>query len=54
MIILLYTLFVLAIISNIISIIFYRKSVKVKAHYTMLEVKALRQVRDKIEKLLNR
>ena len=52
MIYLLYILFVLAIVSNIVSAIFYIKSANRKAHYTMIEIKALRQVRDKIEKLL--
>ena len=51
MIILLYILFVLAIISNIVSALFYMKSANRKAHYTMIEIKALRQVRDQIEKL---
>lgn len=54
MIILLYILFVLAIISNIVSAIFYIKSANRKAHYTMIEIKALRQVRDQIEKLSKR
>ena len=44
-------LFVLAIISNIVSALFYVKSANRKAHYTMIEIKALRQVRDQIEKL---
>lgn len=44
-------LFVLAIISNIVSALSYLKSANRKAHYTMLEIKALRQVRDQIEKL---
>ena len=52
MIILLYIIFVLAIVSNIVSAIFYIKSANRKAHYTMIEIKALRQVRDQIEKLL--
>ena len=52
MIILLCILFVLAIISNTISAVFYIKSANRKAHYTMIEIKALRQVRDQIEKLL--
>ena len=52
MIILLYILFVLAIISNVVSALFYIKSANRKAHYTMLEIKALRQVREKIERLL--
>ena len=51
MIILLYILFVLTIISNIVSALFYTKSANRKAHYTMIEIKALRQVRDQIEKL---
>ena len=51
MIILLYILFVLAIISNTISAVFYIKSANRKARYTMIEIKALRQVRDQIEKL---
>ena len=51
MIILLCILFVLAIISNIISALSYIKSANRKAHYTMLEIKALRQVRDQIERL---
>ena len=51
MTILLYILFVLAIISNIVSALFYIKSANRKAHYTMLEIKALRQVRDQIERL---
>ena len=46
MIILLCILFVLAIISNIVSALSYLKSANRKAHYTMLEIKALRQVRD--------
>ena len=52
MIILLCILFVLAIISNFVSALSYIKSANRKAHYTMLEIKALRQVRDQIEKLL--
>ena len=52
MIILLYVLFILAIVSNIASAIFYIKNANRKAHYTMIEIKALRQVRDQIEKLL--
>lgn len=52
MIYLLFVLFVLAIVSNIVSAIFYIKSANRKAHYTMIEIKALKQVRDKIEKLL--
>ena len=51
MIISLCILFVLAIISNIVSALFYIKSANRKAHYTMIEVKALRQLRDKIERL---
>ena len=51
MIILLYILFVFAIISNIVSSVSYIKSANRKAHYTMVEIKALRQVRDQIEKL---
>lgn len=51
MIILLYILFVLAIVSNIVSAIFYIKSANRKAHYTLIEIKALRQVRDQIERL---
>lgn len=53
MIILLYILFVLAIISNFVSALFYIKSANRKAHYTMIEIKALRQVRNKLERLLN-
>ena len=49
--ILLCILFVLAIISNIVSALCYIKSANRKAHYTMLEIKALRQVRDQIERL---
>lgn len=52
MIILLYVLLVLAIISNIGSAISYTKSANRKARYTMIEIKALRQVRDKLENLL--
>lgn len=52
MIILLYILFVFAIISNTISAISYIKSANRKAHYTMIEIKALRQLRNKIENLL--
>lgn len=52
MIYLLFVLFVFAIISNTISAVFYIKSANRKAHYTMIEIKALRQVRDQIEKLL--
>lgn len=52
MIILLCILFVFAIISNTISAIFYIKSANRKAHYTMIEIKALRQLRDKLENLL--
>ena len=51
MIILLCILFVLAIISNIVSALFYIKSANRKAHYTMLDIKALRQVRDQIKRL---
>ena len=54
MIILLCILFVFAIISNIASMVFYIKSTNRKAHYTMIEIKALRQVRDQIEKLSKR
>lgn len=49
--ILLCILFVLAIISNIVSALFYIRIANRKAHYTMLEIKALRQVRDQIERL---
>ena len=52
MIYLLFVLFILAIVSNIVSAIFYIKSANRKAHYTMIEIKALRQVRDQIEKIL--
>ena len=52
MIILLYIIFILAIVSNFVSAVFYIKSANRKAHYTMIEIKALRQVRDQIEKLL--
>ena len=38
--------------SNAISAIFYIKSANRKARYTMIEIKALRQVRDKLENLL--
>lgn len=51
MIILLYIIFILAIISNFVSALFYIKSANRKAHYTLIEIKALRQVRDQIEKL---
>lgn len=54
MIILLYIIFILAIISNFVSALFYLKSANRKAHYTMIEIKALRQVRDQIEKLSKR
>ena len=54
MIILLYILFVFAIISNIVSSVSYIKSADRKANYTMIEIKALRQVRDQIEKLSKR
>ena len=49
MIILSCILFILVIISNIVSALFYIKSANRKAHCTMLEIKALRQVRDQIE-----
>lgn len=52
MIILLYILFILAIISNFVSALFYIKSANRKAHYTLIEIKALRQVRNKLERLL--
>ena len=52
MIILIYILFVFAIISNTISALFYIKSANRKARYTMIEIKALRQLRDKLENLL--
>lgn len=52
MIILLYIIFILAIISNFVSALFYIKSANRKAHYTLIEIKALRQVRNKLEKLL--
>lgn len=52
MIILLYILFILAIISNFVSALFYIKSASRKAHYTLIEIKALRQVRNKLERLL--
>ena len=51
MIILSCILFVLAIISSTVSALFYIKSANRKAHYTMLEIKALRQVRDQIKRL---
>ena len=51
MIILLYILFVFVIISNIVSSVSYIKNANRKANYTMIEIKALRQVRDQIEKL---
>lgn len=46
-------LFIVAIITNLLDIVFSIKSVKRKAHYTLLEIKALRQVRDKLERLKN-
>lgn len=49
--IILYILFVFVIISNTISALFYIKSANRKAHYTMIEIKALRQLRNKIERL---
>ena len=52
MIILLYILFILAIISNIVSSIFYIKSANRKARYTMIEIKALRHIRDQLEELM--
>lgn len=52
MIILLYIIFILAIISNFVSALFYIKSANRKARYTMIEIKALRQLRDKLENLL--
>ena len=52
MIILLYIIFILAIISNFVSALFYIKSANRKAHYTLIEIKALRQVRNKLERLL--
>lgn len=51
MIILLFIIFILAIISNIASTVSYIKSANRKAHYTLIEIKALRQVRDQIERL---
>ena len=51
MIILLCVLFVLEIISNIVSAIFYIKSANRKARYTMIEIKALRHIRDQLERL---
>ena len=54
MIILFYILFILTIISNIVSALSYIKSANRKAHYTMLEIKALRQGRDQIERLTKR
>lgn len=53
-ILILYILFVLAIISSIVDTISSIKSTNRKAHYTMLEIKALRQVRDKLENLLKK
>ena len=53
-ILILYILFVLAIISSIVDAISNIKSANRKAHYTMLEIKALRQVRDKLENLLKK
>lgn len=44
-------LFVAAIIINLLDIIVNIKSSKRKAHYTLLEIKALRQVRDKLDRL---
>lgn len=44
-------LFIVAIITNLLDIVFSIKSAKRKAHYTLLEIKALRQVRDKLERL---
>lgn len=46
-------LFIAAIITNLLDIVFSVKSANRKAHYTMLEIKALRQVRDKLERLRN-
>lgn len=46
-------LFILAVITNILAIIFSIKSAKRKAHYTILQIKVLRQFRDKLEKLRN-
>ena len=52
MIILLCILFIFAIISNIASMVFYIKSTNRKAHYTMIEIKALRHIRDRLEELI--
>lgn len=40
--------------SNVISAIFNIKSTNRKARHTMIEIKALRQVRDKLENLLKK
>lgn len=54
MIILLCALFILAIISNVVSVVFYIKSTDRKAQYTMIEVNAIRELKNTIEKYLSK
>ena len=54
MIYLLFVLIALVLIIEIASMVVSVKSANRKARYTMIEVKALRQVRDQIEKLSKR
>lgn len=54
MITLLCALLVLMIISNVISVVFYIKSTDRKAQYTMIEVNAIRELKNTIEKYLSK
>lgn len=54
MVILLCALLILVIISNVVSVVFYIKSTDRKAQYTMIEVNALRELKNTIEKYLSK
>ena len=48
-----YTLAILVIIADIVSTVSYIKSANRKAHYTLTEIKAIRQLRNTLEKYVN-
>lgn len=54
MITLLCALLVLMIISNVVNVVFYIKSTDRKAQYTMIEVNAIRELKNTIEKYLSK
>ena len=48
-----YVLVILAIVADVVSTVSYIKSANRKAHYTLTEIKAIRQLRDTLEKYVN-